>query len=288
LFSFFMRKIVFITQYLVIVLVIILKINDAPGVLSLSVISWIIPIIYFLISATISLIKKDKTNAFFNLIGFLLCYCISVKFLFVFHNVLVQILALIAVLFFVKKFELKKIHKSKLWFVLVVFLLNLLLVFIPDRWLCEKIVDDDFRKVYDGTPVTWDMFEKVDSLESGYDADINSMIFYKENFAYNFTPAIAFAVMNKDKSHVAERGDKLLIHEDYHFKITQVSAKKLRLELVKHPFASAQTTKKNIEKYIRALKKTQKRYDDETSHGVNRPKQLFWQKMIDNELKNDR
>ena len=81
--------------------------------------------------------------------------------------------------------------------------------------------------------------------------------------------------------------DLILKHEQGHFDINEIYARKLRKELQEHKFylnTLGLEFDKIVSKYFDSLNKEQKLYDIETKHSQNRPKQLTWEKKVDGEL----
>lgn len=80
----------------------------------------------------------------------------------------------------------------------------------------------------------------------------------------------------------------ILSHEQLHFDISELFARKLRKE-----FSEATFTPENVKRKIRALYRKnneelsdfQNRYDAETNFSRNREKQLIWNKKIEEALK---
>lgn len=95
-----------------------------------------------------------------------------------------------------------------------------------------------------------------------------------------------FFVANKSwmKMHLAD--ENLLAHEQLHFDITELYARKLRQELSKMTFT--ENVKSEIrqvyEKCHKEKKAYQNAYDEETNHSKRRAKQLEWEIKVAKEL----
>jgi hypothetical protein len=98
--------------------------------------------------------------------------------------------------------------------------------------------------------------------------------------------AIAFLDRNKSwKKHLA--GISILKHEQGHFDITEIFARKLYSAI-----GDLQPSKKTIEKTVSRLAEKiiqqkndfQKKYDTETNFGMNKEAQARWESMIEKEL----
>jgi hypothetical protein len=94
---------------------------------------------------------------------------------------------------------------------------------------------------------------------------------------------------NPDGSWVKEgdRTDYLLGHEQIHFDIYEVNARKLRKELATKKLTSVNTESTInhlMEKYNTLNSTVQERYDSETNHSINVKKQEKWIQDISTEL----
>lgn len=82
--------------------------------------------------------------------------------------------------------------------------------------------------------------------------------------------------------------DYLLNHEQKHFDITEIYARKLRKMLIDTFFKTETISRMEIPKIIRsnnkALNNYQDLYDQETNHSRNKENQSLWDKKIDDEL----
>lgn len=84
-----------------------------------------------------------------------------------------------------------------------------------------------------------------------------------------------------------DRVDELLKHEQIHFDIYEVNARKMRqeLQMKKLTTANSQETVNNLmEKYGNLNIKVQERYDGETDHSLKKDKQEKWNEQITVEL----
>jgi hypothetical protein len=97
------------------------------------------------------------------------------------------------------------------------------------------------------------------------------------------------AVFHRNKSWIKKNNDtsRVIPHEQGHFDLGEVFARKLRKELSEHKFK-----KKNLTKYVNEtvgyynglLTKEQDVYDTETNHSINEAKQKEWLDKIKKEL----
>ena len=86
-------------------------------------------------------------------------------------------------------------------------------------------------------------------------------------------------VKNNAKTHA------LLKHEQFHFHLSEVIARKMRrdVSLVKVPTIS--TIKTIYDKWMLEFDEIQRQYDEETNHSQNDIEQLKWQERIEIDLK---
>ena len=85
-----------------------------------------------------------------------------------------------------------------------------------------------------------------------------------------------------------DKVEGLLKHEQVHFDIAEVNARKLRMEFQNKKItqANAQTVLNNlVEKYNEVNARTQEKYDAETRHSLNTKNQEEWNGQIEKNLK---
>ncbi len=87
-------------------------------------------------------------------------------------------------------------------------------------------------------------------------------------------------------AHPRKRSIRLLQHEQRHFDLCEVSARKLRKRLAKQSWTGADKHKVSdiYQGFSDELKQVQAKYDDETIHGLNTDKQHEWNEKIGKEL----
>ncbi|WP_339883469.1 hypothetical protein [Polaribacter vadi] len=94
-----------------------------------------------------------------------------------------------------------------------------------------------------------------------------------------------FACFHRDKSYTNSLSKYLLMHEQLHFDITELFARKLRMKIKKKVIKSSYIDYSLIyEENNKAYRQYQKRYDEETLHSVNIEKQKQWYTIIASEL----
>ncbi|MFN3446408.1 MAG: DUF922 domain-containing protein [Bacteroidia bacterium] len=96
------------------------------------------------------------------------------------------------------------------------------------------------------------------------------------------------AIIVKSKSFIRDSSLYALNHEQMHFNITEIFARKLRMRLTKLNFAKVSNMQKKLqEQYDKIgaeLSAYQDSYDRETEHGQNPAKQKIWNEKIMLEL----
>ncbi len=110
-------------------------------------------------------------------------------------------------------------------------------------------------------------------------------------FGYN-ERALEFAItctFDKNKSWGRVKNDYILAHEQRHFDLTEVFARKLNKELSSYKFNN-RTVGDDInviyQSVVNDLTSTQQTYDRETDHSRNMEQQGIWNKKIDSLLNN--
>src|SRR5579859_591137 len=99
---------------------------------------------------------------------------------------------------------------------------------------------------------------------------------------------ICFFIRSKSWSKF-KKNDTLLMHEQGHFDIAELFARKLRKAFAEYKF-NAQTVGKDIDKLfiLNKQERTERDvlYDKETNHSQNKQQQVLWNKKIKSELDN--
>jgi hypothetical protein len=95
-------------------------------------------------------------------------------------------------------------------------------------------------------------------------------------------------VFDKNRSWVRIATDEVLAHEQGHFDIAEIYARKLNKALAAYRF-NAETVSKDVNDIYNSIMKehrqTQIQYDQETDYSRNKPKQAEWLKKIAADLK---
>jgi len=137
--------------------------------------------------------------------------------------------------------------------------------------------------------LTWDKFTPVDYIDPNEDAKINLTMPYEFHTAgdslfikVTIFEDVAHSIVTKSKET-----DALLAHEQGHFDIEEIYARRLRKDLTLATFSTRtfQKTFKTIcDNGIKQLDKAQEKYDKETNHSKNKEVQQQWLASIKKQL----
>ena len=135
----------------------------------------------------------------------------------------------------------------------------------------------------------WEDFKgnpKYNTVEAAATSDALLSSYSINNQSGNFTVKCVFI---KSESWVKIPSNRLLNHEQRHFDITEIYARKLRKKFKQSVFNSSAQLKSFYDSETQnnesAWNNYQALYDKETKHSENDVKQAEWDNKIDNELK---
>jgi regulator of sigma D len=136
--------------------------------------------------------------------------------------------------------------------------------------------------------LSWDDFKQRPDPSSPNAALTSSIIKY--DFGYNNVDGLKFHIhcqFDKEKSWGRSKTDYILSHEQGHFDIAEIFARKLNKAFKEYTPAS--NIKKDINKIysdlMHQLQAMQAQYDKETNFSINKPQQEEWLKKIKDQLK---
>ncbi|MBL4663694.1 MAG: hypothetical protein JKY22_09125, partial [Flavobacteriaceae bacterium] len=136
--------------------------------------------------------------------------------------------------------------------------------------------------------LVWDDFREVSRLKDDFDASVNSGIYIPDEF--NQSNFKVYAYMNPNLSKRLKDStltDQLLIHEQYHFNITEYCVRLLRKEILESE--SINVTPAHLRslhfKYDSKIDSLQVLYDNESNHNADYERQNFWEAKIDDLLR---
>lgn len=138
----------------------------------------------------------------------------------------------------------------------------------------RKLTWDDFKGPVDAESKNAALTSSSINIEFGYDND---------GLEYNIKCSF-----NKQRSWVRIRNNEVLAHEQGHFDLAELHARKLYRAMKGYKFNS-KTVSDDVNNIYDSLMKVhhdaQSLYDQETDYSRNKPKQEEWQKKIAAELK---
>lgn len=141
-------------------------------------------------------------------------------------------------------------------------------------------------------PLSWEDFKANPDETSDYAANTNSGIKYSWNYSTaSGKPVLEHEVttyFHPERSWVKpeEQDAYLLAHEQLHFDISELHARKLRKAIGEYEIGrNIRLDLKRIYNRIEAERKSmQDQFDRETSHSQNRQAEMSWRKFIISEL----
>jgi hypothetical protein len=141
-------------------------------------------------------------------------------------------------------------------------------------------------------PLDWSLFEGEPNLASPFHAETNSGISHsysvkqsEKEIAFDFE-VYTFFIPAHSWVKEGERSEYLLGHEQLHFDITELHARKLRKALQEYKIGKAYKRElQNIYKKIQSQShQMQQKYDAETGHSLNREAEMEWRQFVKSEL----
>jgi hypothetical protein len=97
------------------------------------------------------------------------------------------------------------------------------------------------------------------------------------------------AVLMKSKSAIIKTSDYILKHEQLHFDICELYARKLRQMMLETDFTKVKNIQNEIQKMYNKVNtefvKCENKYDNDTNHGENPAKQKVWDDDVASQLK---
>src|SRR5699024_1612871 len=149
------------------------------------------------------------------------------------------------------------------------------------------------HKIIWGKPLTWNDFKGNPDFSVPHFASANTGI--SANFSWkttNHQPELqyeVYAIFNPYESWIksGKQSAELLKHEQLHFDISELTARKFRKYLAKQNIKPEKVGEKVDHKNKRLKKqnkKLQERYDRQTKHGMHQRKQAKWERKIQRKL----
>lgn len=168
--------------------------------------------------------------------------------------------------------------RSKYYIIISVFLI----AFISVYGYSNRVVLKDHIN-WSSRTLNWNDFTPVNSLYDNYDAVVYSDIGYSSPIQKDNLKVYAYMDPNqsewvKDTSFT----EQLLIHEQFHFNLTEYCARLMRKEIVALGAnkISENKMKRLYKKYGNKLDSLQIVYDNESDHNINTYEQRYWELYI--------
>ena len=169
---------------------------------------------------------------------------------------------------------------------LIVALLLILSVQLSAQEKNEKIKWDEKR------PLNWADFKAEPDTTNDYSANTNSGMSYSWNYSTaSGKPVLEHEVFSNFYPNLSwvkdiENEEYLLAHEQLHFDISELHARKLRRAIEEYEIARniRQDLKRIYSKIEADRVAMQNQFDRETSHSENRKAEMKWRKFVASEL----
>lgn len=139
-----------------------------------------------------------------------------------------------------------------------------------------------------GVPLSKDDFQSKRSMYGRTVPAYTSSGIYLYQSAENGN-YIVEAIFMKSQSYMAKESPYILKHEQLHFDLTELYARRLRQAIAQKDFTRVKDAAAEIRKIYGKIaaewQKEEKRYDKETQHGVNTSRQHQWNEQVAARLK---
>ena len=263
-----------------------LRVNGWPGSIAFLVFVPAIYAIFYLLKGIVLLIKREQCSALNSLTIAVLFALIFDKFYYEYYNILLSTLLLVFSVWITRlawKKEIDENSKKNKVTLLSLLAMNLFIVFISDKSLCQYILapkDLSWRQL------TWDDFKGTPD-NSNAAAKTGSGIGYKINKVFNYPPAVLFAYMTPESSWVkqldsiSERARVILLeHEQGHFNLAELYTRKAHDSVLGTWGKSEKYVETIILYWEDKLNEMNDIYDSSTIHGSDTINQHIWTKEI--------
>jgi hypothetical protein len=151
--------------------------------------------------------------------------------------------------------------------------------------------DDDYIRWQESKKLTWDDF-KAPPLKIGNTAALTTTHL---GFSYSVSHGkVSYKIdcgFQKSRSWGLVKNDWILKHEQGHFDVAEIFARKLYKQVSEYKFNKS-SFQKDLDAIYQSVmdekEKYQQQYDDETDYSRNKPKQEDWMKKIETALKQNK
>jgi hypothetical protein len=159
-------------------------------------------------------------------------------------------------------------------------------LFMPQR-LPAQASNEGLVEWSSSRKLTWNDYNAPPDLGSGAAASTTTYLGIEYNFTNNNFSFKITSNFSKDRSWGLHKTDYILSHEQGHFDIAELFARKLNKAMNAYVFNKntfQQDLKKIYESVLKEKEKMQNEYDDETNHSIKKGKQAEWLVKIAKEL----
>lgn len=162
------------------------------------------------------------------------------------------------------------------------YIISILLFSVPLLAKTQS-ASDDLLAWHAEKRLTWADYKATPDEQSDAAASTASVLTISYNISSEgFTYKIE-CKFSRTKSWVLHRSDYILAHEQGHFDIAEIFARKLNKKMGEYKFHK-KTWQKDLDKIYQDIimekEKMQNDYDRETNHSINKEKQAEWLKRI--------
>ena len=157
--------------------------------------------------------------------------------------------------------------------------------------LLLSLLEEDFIKWNESRKLTWDDFKAAPQKMGSTAAMTTTHLGFSYNVAQGKITYKIDCQFEKNKSWGLVKNDWILKHEQGHFDIAEIFARKLNKGVGEYQF-NKNAFQKDLDVIYKSVidekEKYQQQYDDETDYSRNKPKQEEWFKKIETELKQNK
>lgn len=159
----------------------------------------------------------------------------------------------------------------------------LLLVLLPSFSLFAQNTEEDLLEWSATRRLNWSDYKARPNPNSDAVATTTTVLAVEYNFNNNQFGYTIKSRFSKTRSWGSHKTDYILSHEQGHFDIAEVFARKLHKNLSEYKF-NKKTYQKDLKKIYEDIteekEEAQNDYDKETRHSINKEKQAEWLKKI--------
>jgi hypothetical protein len=157
-----------------------------------------------------------------------------------------------------------------------------LLLLLPLLSLAQE-KDEELIEWKNSKKLSWNDYKGKADPASGAAASTATYLTIEYNFDRSGLTYKITCSFSKDKSWTRDRTDHILAHEQGHFDIAEVFARKLNMRMKEYR-VNTRTMQNDLKKIYQEVmdekEKMQNDYDEETNHSIIKEKQAEWLKKI--------